>query len=161
MPSVNGVIARNLLRLSSILEENSYRVLARQTCQSFAVEILQHPFLFVGLLDVIVGLNTGTRNITAVVAADSSLSTLTEGGAPPSAWNGLVKRIRAGAGPTLSTSSNTVAALVDVRNSSQGVSTGNKSSWLRTRNPLFKDLKAGDKNYLLICEEGRCRTVNL
>ncbi|KAL4766387.1 thioredoxin domain-containing protein [Aspergillus foveolatus] len=161
VPSVNGVIARNLLRLSSILEENSYRVLARQTCQSFAVEILQHPFLFVGLLDVIVGLNTGTRNITAVVAADSSLSTSTEGGAPTSAWNGLVKRIRAEAGPTLSTSSNTVAALVDVRNSSQGVSTGNKSSWLCTRNPLFKDLKPGDKNYLLICEEGRCRTVDL
>ncbi|KAL4737997.1 hypothetical protein BDV11DRAFT_190511 [Aspergillus similis] len=161
VPSVNGIIARNLLRLSNILEENSYRVFARQTCQSFAVEILQHPFLFVGLLDVIVGLNTGTRNITAVVAADSSLSTSTEGGAPTSTWNALVKRIRAEAGPTLSTSSNTVAALVDVRTSSPGVSTGNKSSWLRTRNPLFKDLKAGDKNYLLVCEEGRCRTVNL
>ncbi|KAL4978379.1 hypothetical protein BDW66DRAFT_18954 [Aspergillus desertorum] len=161
VPSVNGVIARNLLRLSSLLEEDSYRVLARQTCQSFAVEILQHPFLFVGLLDAIVGLETGTRNVTGIFAADSGTSSSTEGGTPTSARDALVKKIRAEAGLTLSMSSNTVAALVDVRHLLPGVSTGNESSWLRTRNPLFKDLKAGDRNYLLVCEEGRCRRVDI
>ncbi|KAL4790037.1 hypothetical protein BDV19DRAFT_349601 [Aspergillus venezuelensis] len=170
VPSTNGVIARNLLRLSSLLEEDSYRVLARQTCQSFAVEILQHPFLFVGLLDAIVGLETGTRNITGVLST-STASPSTSGPGPstdeqvpqPSVRDALVQKIRAEAGLSLSSSSNTVAALVDIRSSHLGDPTRNQSFWLRTRNPLYKDLKAGEKakNYLLVCEQGRCQTVHL
>ncbi|KAL4873720.1 hypothetical protein BDV12DRAFT_52045 [Aspergillus spectabilis] len=167
VPSVNGVIARNLLRLSSLLEEDKYRVLARQTCHSFAVEILQHPFLFVGLLDAIVGLETGTRNVTGVFrtvqVSASGPGSMAEGGTPVSVRDALVKKTRAEAGLSLSTSSTMVAALVDIRPSYLGDFTGNQSYWLRTRNPLLKDLKAGDKakNYLLVCEEGRCRTVDI
>ncbi|KAL4915121.1 hypothetical protein BDW62DRAFT_132836 [Aspergillus aurantiobrunneus] len=167
VPSVNGVIARNLLRLSSLLEEDKYRVLARQTCHSFAVEILQHPFLFVGLLDAIVGLETGTRNVTGVfstsTASTSGPGSSTKGGPPASVRDALVKKIRAEAGLSLSTSSTTTAALVDIRPSHLGDFVGNQSFWLRTRNELFKDLKAADpaKNYLLICEEGRCQTVDI
>ncbi|KAL2865363.1 thioredoxin domain-containing protein [Aspergillus lucknowensis] len=162
VPSVNGVIARNLLRLSSLLEEDGYRVLARQTCHSFAVEILQHPFLFVGLLDAIVGLETGTRNVTGVL---STATISPEGGSTNEsvpAREALVKKIRAEAGLTLSTSSTTVAALVDIQ-PSHGDFVENESSWLRTRNSLFKDLKAAEapKNHLLICEEGRCRTLDI
>ncbi|KAL5342352.1 hypothetical protein BJX70DRAFT_317854 [Aspergillus crustosus] len=167
VPSVNGVIARNLIRLSSLLEEDKYRTLARQTCHSFAVEILQHPFLFVGLLDAIVGLEAGTRNVTGVFSTvqvpASGPGPLSEGGAPVSVRDALVKKIRAEAGLSLSTSSTSVAALVDIRPSHLGDFTGNQSFWLRTRNPFFKDLKAGGaaKNYLLVCEEGRCRTLDL
>ncbi|KAL2828403.1 hypothetical protein BDW59DRAFT_48984 [Aspergillus cavernicola] len=169
VPSVNGVIARNLLRLSSLLEEDGYRVLARQTSHSFAVEILQHPFLFVGLLDAIVGLETGTRNVTGIYSTatfPSGVGSSAEEGtsnAPVSVRDALVKKIRAEAGLSLLTSSTTTAALVDIRSSHLGDFVGNESFWLRTRNRLFKDLKAGEKtkNHLLVCEEGRCRTVDI
>ncbi|KAI9372700.1 hypothetical protein BJX61DRAFT_505949 [Aspergillus egyptiacus] len=166
-PSVNGVIARNLLRLSSLLEEDEFRVLARHTCHSFAVEILQHPFLFVGLLDAVVGLETGTRNVTGIFSTATSLpgapSTEEENNGPWSVREALVRKIRTEAGLSLSSCSTTVAALVDIRPSHLGDFVGNQSFWLRTRNKLFKDLKAGDapKNYLLVCEEGRCRTVDV
>ncbi|KAL4809397.1 hypothetical protein BDV18DRAFT_79942 [Aspergillus unguis] len=167
VPSTNGVIARNLLRLSSLLEEDSYRLLARQTCHSFAVEILQHPFLFVGLLDAIVGLETGTRNVTGVLSTATPTSTGSDPSAetvpPASARDALVQKIRAEAGLTLSTSSNTATALVDIRPSHLGDFVGNQSFWLRKRNTLFKELKAEDpaKNYLLVCAEGRCNTVDI
>lgn len=168
-PSVNGVIARNLLRLANLLEDEEYRTLARQTCHSFAVEILQHPFLFVGLLDVIVGLEAGSRNITgvfstAVITAgpqpSSSLLSRTE--EPTSVRDLLVQKVRSEAGAALSTST-TTASLVDIRPSHVGDFVGNPSFWLRSRNPLYKDLKPSNppKNYLLICEGGKCRTVDI
>ncbi|KAJ5578099.1 uncharacterized protein N7459_007063 [Penicillium hispanicum] len=169
-PSVNGIIARNLLRLAALLEDDEYRALAQQTCNSFAVEIMQHPFLFVGMLDVIVGLQIGTRTVTGVFATadisnvpavrdDSLLSRKDE---PVSAHDLLAQRIRAetGNGPG---SSIAVASLVDVRPSHLKDFVGNQSFWLKSRNPLFKDVKAADpaKNYLLVCETGKCRTVDL
>ncbi|KAL3467643.1 hypothetical protein BJX64DRAFT_147552 [Aspergillus heterothallicus] len=171
VPSVNGVIARNLLRLSSLLEEDTYRILARQTCHSFAVEILQHPFLFVGLLDAIVGLETGTRSVTGVFSTASVSSSRpgpsgdqgTTTNDPVAVRATLVKKIRSEAGLLLSASSTTVTALVDVRPSHLADFVGNQSFWLRSRNPLFKELEAKEslKNYLMLCEEGRCRTVDI
>jgi hypothetical protein len=169
-PSVNAVIARNLLRLAALVEEDSYRTLARQTCNSFAVEIMQHPFLFVGLLDVIVGLQIGTRTVTGVFStAEISPSTASRGESllsrndePMVARDLIVQRVRAEAGaglcPTLA-----VASLVDIRPSHLKDFVGNQSFWLKSRNSLFKDLKAGDpaKNQLLICEAGRCRIVDI
>ncbi|CEO58830.1 Putative DUF255 domain protein [Penicillium brasilianum] len=169
-PSVNAIIARNLLRLAALVEEDSYRTLARQTCNSFAVEIMQHPFLFVGLLDVIVGLQIGTRTVTGVFSTaevtqssasrgDSILSRTDE---PMAARDLIVQRVRAEAGaglcPTLA-----VASLVDIRPSHLKDFVGNQSFWLKSRNSLFKDLKAGEpaKNFLLVCEAGRCRIVDL
>jgi uncharacterized protein YyaL (SSP411 family) len=151
-PSVNGVIARNLLRLSSLLEDETYRKLAQATAHTFAVEILQHPFLFVNLLDVIVGLEMGTRNVTGVVATDS----LT--GFPGK--EGVMERVRTEAGLAASSTSTATVALVDVRSPSEAVV---PSAWLRSRNPLFKDLTPGSppKNFLLVCETGRCRVIDL
>ncbi|KAL1969332.1 hypothetical protein VTN77DRAFT_9524 [Rasamsonia byssochlamydoides] len=169
-PSVNGVIARNLLRLSALLEDDKYRTLARQTCNAFSVEILQHPFLFVGLLDAVVGLEIGIRNITGVLCtSDTSASTvpLTEGvvGKADESLSGkdlVIKKIRAEASLAASTSTAAVA-LVDVRPSPADADVQNQSRWLKSRNPLFKDLKPGTppKNFLLICEVGSCRTVEL
>lgn len=137
MPSVNGAIARNLIRLSALLEDDKYKTLARQTCNTFSVEMLQHPFLFVNLLDAIVGLEMGIRNVTGVAAATSGK-------------DAVIRRTRAEAGLAASTSTATVA-VVDVRD----------SSWIKGRNVLYRDLKASTpaKDYLLVCEAGSCRTV--
>jgi uncharacterized protein YyaL (SSP411 family) len=168
-PSVNGVIARNLLRLAALVEEDSYRTLARQTCNSFSVEIMQHPFLFVGMLDVIVGFQIGTRTVTGVfcTANVSSLPAREEGLAsradePTSARDLIIQRVRAEAGQALSPSG-TVTSLVDVRPSHLKDFVGNQSFWLKSRNPLFKELKADEppKNYLLVCEAGKCQKVDL
>jgi hypothetical protein len=168
-PSVNGIIARNLLRLAALLEDENYRTLARQTCNSFAVEIIQHPFLFVGMLDVIVGLQIGTRTVTGVFAtADlSSLSTARGGHAnrnaePVSARDLIRRRVRAEAGVAVS-SSTVVTSLVDIRPSHLKDFVGNQSFWLKSRNPLFQHLQAAEpaKNQLMICETGRCNTVDL
>lgn len=171
-PSVNGVIARNLLRLAALLEEEEYRTLARQTCNSFAVEIMQHPFLFVGLLDAIAGLQIGTRTVTGVfcttevsqekAAAAGDDSLLSRQDEPVSTRNLIIQRVRAevdrGVGSCLG-----VASLVDLRPSHLRDFVGNQSFWLKGRNPLFKDLAAPDpaKNYLMVCETGRCKTVDL
>jgi hypothetical protein len=166
-PSVNGVIARNLLRLAALVEDESYRSLARQTCNSFAVEIIQHPFLFVGLLDVIVGLQIGTRTVTGVFSTaelssnhgDSPLGRTEE---PLSARDLIKRRVRAKAGMAVS-SSIVVTSLIDIRPTHLKDFVGNQSFWLKSRNPLFKDLKAAEpaKNYLMICEAGKCTTADL
>ncbi|KAJ5620071.1 hypothetical protein N7510_004055 [Penicillium lagena] len=168
-PSVNGVIARNLLRLAALVEDDDYRTLARETCNSFSVEIMQHPFLFVGMLDVIVGLQIGTRTVTGVfcTADVSSLPGREEGllsrvDEPTSARNLIIQRVRAEAGHSLSPS-RTTTSLVDVRPSHLKDFVGNQSFWLKSRNPLFKELKAAEppKNYMLVCETGTCKNVDL
>ncbi|KAJ5286320.1 hypothetical protein N7524_001626 [Penicillium chrysogenum] len=169
-PSVNGVIARNLLRLSALLGDESYRTLARQTCNTFAVEIIQHPFLFVGMLDVIVGLQIGTRTVTGVFStADISSipdprgdSLLSRNDEPVSALDLIRRRLRAEAGVAVS-SSIVVTSIVDIRPSHLKDFVGNQSFWLKCRNVLFQDLKAAEpaKNYLMVCETGRCQIIDL
>ncbi|CAK45476.1 uncharacterized protein An08g05030 [Aspergillus niger] len=168
-PAVNGVIARNLLRLGSLLEDEGYKTLARQTCRSFSVEILQHPFLFVGLLDAIVGLETGTRNVTGVFSTavtegsvQASEGVIRKTDEPVCVRDMIVQKIRAEAGLAISTAT-TTASLVDIRASHVGDFVGNQSFWLRTRNPLYRELKASEttKNHLMVCESGRCRIVNI
>lgn len=169
-PSVNGVIARNLLRLSALLDEERYRKLARETCNAFSVEIMQHPFLFVGLLDVVVGLDLGVRTVAGVLStADITSSAIplkdgvvSKSDEPVSARDLLIKKVREEAGPATSTSTVAVS-LVDIRPSSIENIASNLSIWLKGTNPLFKDLKPGQpaKNFLLICETGSCRTVDV
>ncbi|CAG8142841.1 unnamed protein product [Penicillium olsonii] len=166
-PSINGIIARNLLRLAALLNDETYRTLARQTCNSFAVEIIQHPFLFVGMLDVIVGLQIGTRTVTGVFAT-AELSphlrgdSLSRNAEPVSARDLIRRRVRAEAGVAVS-SSIAVTSLVDIRPSHLKDFVGNQSFWLKSRNPLFQDLQAPEpaQNHLLVCESGRCNTIEL
>ncbi|KAI5289270.1 hypothetical protein KEM54_004138 [Ascosphaera aggregata] len=66
-PAANGVIVKNLLHLSSLLNDETYARLAEETVAAFAAEILQHPFLFVGLLDGVVGLEAGVKGVVGVV----------------------------------------------------------------------------------------------
>ena len=166
-PSINGIIARNLLRLAALLNDETYRTLARQTCNSFAVEIIQHPFLFVGMLDVIVGLQIGTRTVTGVFAT-AELSphlrgdSLSRNAEPVSARDLIRRRVRAEAGVAVS-SSIAVTSLVDIRPSHLKDFVGNQSFWLKSRNSLFQDLQAPEpaQNHLLVCASGRCNTIEL
>jgi hypothetical protein len=131
---------------------------------------MQHPFLFVGLLDVIVGLQIGTSTVTGVFctaeitnsSASSGESLVSQLNQPISAHDLLVQKVRAKTGSAIS-SSIVVASLVDIRPSHLKDFVGNQSFWLKSRNPLFKDLKAADpaKNYLMVCETGRCQIVDL
>jgi uncharacterized protein YyaL (SSP411 family) len=66
LPSPNGVIASNLLLLASYLEEPSYKMIAKRTIDAFAVEIVQHPFLFVSMLSAIVLQAAGVKTLVAL-----------------------------------------------------------------------------------------------
>lgn len=56
LPSPNGIIAQNLFYLASYLpsKKEKYQKMAKDTIESFAVEIIQHPFLFVSALGAVV-----------------------------------------------------------------------------------------------------------
>ncbi|KAL9619360.1 MAG: hypothetical protein Q9160_006040 [Pyrenula sp. 1 TL-2023] len=79
LPSPNGVAALNLLHLSNILSNTpltsperhrneglaaDFALRAQFTLAAFAVEIIQHPFLFVTLIEAVVGKEVGFENIT-------------------------------------------------------------------------------------------------
>lgn len=121
------------------------------------------------MLDVIVGLQIGTRTVTGVFAtADlSSLpnprgDNLDDIAEPVSARDLIRRRVRSEAGVDVS-SSLVVTSLVDIRPSHLKDFVGNQSFWLKSRNPLFQDLKAAEpaKNQVMICESGRCNTIVL
>ena len=63
-PSTNGFSANNLNRLASIFGDEHYAALAKRTAHAFAAETMQHPFLFVGMLDAVV---TGRLHMKGVV----------------------------------------------------------------------------------------------
>ncbi|KAH7117657.1 Six-hairpin glycosidase-like protein [Dendryphion nanum] len=62
-PGTNGVSARNLDRLGALLEDESYVQRARDTAAAFEAEIMQHPFLFPGMMDAVVAGKLGTRHV--------------------------------------------------------------------------------------------------
>jgi uncharacterized protein YyaL (SSP411 family) len=61
-PGTNGVSARNLDRLGALLEDEGYSKKARDTASAFEAEIMQHPFLFAGMMDAVVIGKLGTRH---------------------------------------------------------------------------------------------------
>lgn len=66
LPSPNGIIAINLILLSSYLDEPAYLSLAKRTIDAFAIEIIQHPFLFVSMLSAMVLEAVGVKSIVAL-----------------------------------------------------------------------------------------------
>ncbi|KAK3311588.1 uncharacterized protein B0T15DRAFT_521924 [Chaetomium strumarium] len=61
MPSTNAVAASNLFRLGTLLNEQKYVLQAKETVNAFEAEILQYPWLFVGLLTSVVTARLGVR----------------------------------------------------------------------------------------------------
>lgn len=62
-PGTNGVSARNLDRLASLLEDDAYAIKARDTTHAFEAEMMQHPFLFPGMMDAVVAGRLGVRHV--------------------------------------------------------------------------------------------------
>ncbi|KAK2809990.1 hypothetical protein FQN50_003406 [Emmonsiellopsis sp. PD_5] len=167
-PSTNGVIAQNLVRLSVLLEDETYKRLAKETCNAFSVEIMQHPFLFVGLLDAVVGLEVGVKGVIGIIGRDDGgvvtggdikMEGTAEAGEQANQdripmRERIIRKARVEAGPEASTSA-AVVSVIDLRAMNE-----EKSSWLRTRNALLRDVRPG-KNYLLVCEAGKCRVVDV
>ncbi|KAK7962853.1 uncharacterized protein PG986_003678 [Apiospora aurea] len=63
-PSTNAVSTSNLIRLSSLQGESgqvrSYLMMAKETINAFEPEMLQYPYLFPGLLSLVIHLRLGT-----------------------------------------------------------------------------------------------------
>ena len=85
LPSPNGTICTNLLYLSSYLQsqtpissiQETYVPAARTALAAFAVEILQHPFLYVTLLGALIMEQVGVKCIiTPMASTDSELRRL-------------------------------------------------------------------------------------
>ena len=72
LPSPNGVIANNLFYLGSYLPEkkDAYEKKGREVLDAFGVEVIQHPFLYVGMLSAVVMEQTGVKQL--IVPKDMS-----------------------------------------------------------------------------------------
>ncbi|CAK7203630.1 hypothetical protein SEUCBS139899_006368 [Sporothrix eucalyptigena] len=121
LPATNAVAASNLFRLGSLLSDTSYTHLACETIHAFEVEMLQHSWLFPGLLSQVVSARLGGPQIAIVPAAT------------PSTVDNLVaaylQRPRAG-----------LRSLVYV---------GDNKAWLVGRNPTLGSLPAEAGAYVL------------
>jgi uncharacterized protein YyaL (SSP411 family) len=128
-PSTNGVSARNLNRLASMLDDEKYTTLANRTATAFEAEIMQHPFLFVGMLESIVAARLGAKAV--VVTGDGA------------AVDRELRKMRAQTsyGRTL------------VR-----LGGGARDSWLRQRSGLLKAMDPARAS-VQVCEDGVCREV--
>jgi len=126
-PSTNGISTSNLYRLSSFLDDESYADLARGTLGAFESEVLQHPFLFVGLLVGVVVKNLGMKTIVVTGVGkevDKALG-----------------KMRAEVGAT-----RTVVRLGGEA----------RSPWLQKRNKLLSNMHP-DKPGVWVCEGRTCR----
>ncbi|KAF1827325.1 uncharacterized protein K489DRAFT_366495 [Dissoconium aciculare CBS 342.82] len=136
-PSVNGVSASNLFRLSSLLNDETYAKMAKRTLSCFEVEISQHPGLFSGMLSSVVAADMGMRSLIISGAgelAQAAVRIAQENIRP----NYTVLRVSGNASDTTSPS----------------------GDWLLERNPLLRDLDASvDK--VQLCEGTSCTLLDL
>lgn len=61
LPSTNALSVSNLFRLSDLLDDEKFTSLARETINAFEAEMLQHPWLYPGLLAGVVTARLGTE----------------------------------------------------------------------------------------------------
>lgn len=128
-PSTNGVSANNLFRLASLLNDEQYEKLAKQTVAAFEVEIGQHPGLFSGMMSSIVAAKIGMKGVMVVgesEAADTAVQRFNDNATP----NYTISRVGGGA----------------------------KSEWLRQRNELLKDVD-GSRPMVQLCEGTVCKML--
>lgn len=62
LPSTNAVSVANLYRLGQLLDEEKFAAMARSSINAFEAEMLQHPWLFPGLLGGVVTARLGVQN---------------------------------------------------------------------------------------------------
>ncbi|KAF7549089.1 hypothetical protein G7Z17_g6623 [Cylindrodendrum hubeiense] len=68
LPSTNAVTVANLFSLADLLSDDALSALARQAINAFEVEMLQHPWLFPGLLSGVVAARLGVEKSNVKVA---------------------------------------------------------------------------------------------
>jgi uncharacterized protein YyaL (SSP411 family) len=128
-PSTNGISARNLNRLASIFGDEKYTTLARRTATAFEAEILQHPFLFVGMLESIVATRLGVRGVVITGEGENVTKELTKIRGQTSFGQTLVR-----------------------------IGPGTKYSWLTQRSELLKAMNP-TKPGVQVCEQGVCKEI--
>ena len=69
-PSSNNISARNLYRLSSMLDDASYFKTAGETVQAFEAEVEQFPYCFAGMLGSIVMGRLGLKGVVLTGSAE-------------------------------------------------------------------------------------------
>jgi len=99
-PGTNGVSARNLDRLGALLEDEAYVKKARDTTSAFEAEIMQHPFLFPGMMDSIVASRLGIRHVVVTGEGERVEEWLTRARERPLGL-GAVSRVGKGVGAWL------------------------------------------------------------
>ena len=124
LPSANAASVSNLFRLSALLAEPTFALLARETLAAFEVEMLQYPWLFPGLLAGVVAARLGGRHYAVV-----------EGEGEPAP---LAKRLNHAVLASPSGGLRTLAWVKD-------------GSWLAGKNRLLSDLSPfGDRECLVL-----------
>jgi uncharacterized protein YyaL (SSP411 family) len=118
-PGTNGVSARNLDRLGALLEDEEYSKKARDTASAFEAEIMQHPFLFSGMMDAVVVGKLGIKH-----------SVITGEGERVEEWLRMYRTKPMGLG--------TISRI--------GKERGN---WLKERNILIKSIDAGKEGVIV------------
>ena len=129
-PSVNGASASNLYRLGSLLHDEQYEKMGKQTVAAFEVEIGQHPGLFSGMMSSVVASKLGMKGLMVVGDGEAAQAALI--------------KARETVRPNY-----TIAR----------VSNDTSSKWLRNRNELLKDLD-GSKEMVQLCEGGACKLLD-
>lgn len=129
-PSVNGVASSNLYRLGSLLNDDKYEKMARQTVAAFEVEIGQHPGLFSGMMAAVVSAKVGMKGLMVVGEGEVA--------------EAAIKKVRDGVRQNWTVNR---------------VSKSTHSAWLRERNELLKDLD-GSKEMVQLCEKGVCKLLD-
>lgn len=61
LPSTNAISVSNLFQLGDLLADDKFTSLARETIDAFEAEVLQHPWLFPGLLAGVVAARLGVE----------------------------------------------------------------------------------------------------
>lgn len=127
-PSSNNISALNLHRLASLLEDNSYASLARETVLAFEAEVEQWPFTFGGMLGSVVLGRLGVQGVVITGTGEDGRD------------QKVLSKMRAELAP-----GRTVLRWKG------------REGWLKGRNKLLGDMKTGGETKVMVCEKGACR----
>lgn len=126
-PSSNNISASNLHRLSTLLTDESYARVARETVQAFEAEVEQFPWCFVGMLESVVWEHCGGKGIVVVDVGSKDIAEKVKG----------------------------LRRQVGVGRAVLGLGPG-KGEWLRGRNELVKGIDL-TQSKVYVCESGVCK----
>ena len=127
-PSSNNISARNLYRLSSMLNDDSYATLAAETVMAFEAEIEQFPHCFAGMLGSVAIGRLGMKGVVLI--------------GDPETQGGALRKFRDNVRPD--------ATIVMIGKG--------RGDWLRERNELLKSMDIGKATVMVCeagaCREG-------